>query len=221
MLLALLIWTRLGMRSKEGRFNPSCRAYKNPQGLSVMQAGVNSPSLLRFLSNVFVPVALVILPTAARAQSLAPEILKVDPPSWWIRSSANPIRLLIRGRNLQNCHVRFSAIGVRIVGAPKVNERGTYAFVDISIASNAKAGKHELNLRTSHGAARASFEVLPALNRQNRFQGFSPSDVLYLIMLDRFNDGDPSNNDPPQSRGLYDRSNKFYYHGGDLQGVIN
>src|SRR6185295_16375158 len=107
------------------------------------------------------------------------------------RSSTNPIRLLIRGRNLQNSQVEISAPGVRIVGSPKVNERGTYAFVDVSIASNAKAGKHELNLRTSHGVARASFEVLPALNRQNRFQGFLPSDVLYLIMLDRFSDGDP------------------------------
>ncbi|MCA1607690.1 MAG: alpha-amylase, partial [Acidobacteria bacterium] len=38
---------------------------------------------------------------------------------------------------------------------------------------------------------------------------------------DRFSDGDQSNNDPAQSRGIYDRNNKFYYHGGDLQGVIN
>ncbi|HXM34197.1 MAG TPA: alpha-amylase family glycosyl hydrolase, partial [Pyrinomonadaceae bacterium] len=53
------------------------------------------------------------------------------------------------------------------------------------------------------------------------FQGFSAGDVLYLIMLDRFADGDPANNDPPQSRGIYDRQNKFYYHGGDLQGVID
>jgi glycosidase len=45
--------------------------------------------------------------------------------------------------------------------------------------------------------------------------------VLYLIMIDRFSDGDRSNNDPPQSRGLYDPQNKFYYHGGDLQGVID
>ncbi len=44
---------------------------------------------------------------------------------------------------------------------------------------------------------------------------------MYLIMIDRFADGDPSNNDPPQSRGIYDRKNKFYYHGGDLQGVID
>jgi len=173
--------------------------------------------ITHFLSGVL----LLVFAPGARPQSIAPQIFKVDPPSWWTRSSTNPIRLLIRGRNLQNSQVQFSAIGVRIVGAPRVDERGTYAFVDVSIASNAKAGKHELRLRTSHGVARASFEILPALNGQNRFQGFSPSDVLYLIMLDRFSDGDPSNNDPPQSRGLYDRSNKFYYHGGDLQGVIN
>ena len=40
-------------------------------------------------------------------------------------------------------------------------------------------------------------------------------------MIDRFSDGDPANNDPPQARGLYDRKNKYYYHGGDLQGVID
>ena len=172
-------------------------------------------------THVLFGVLLVVFGPIAQSQSIAPQIFKVDPPSWWSRSSANPIRLLIRGRNLQDSQVQLSAIGIRIVSAPKVNERGTYAFVDVSIASNAQAGKHELRLRTSHGVARASFEILPALNGQNRFQGFSPSDVLYLIMLDRFSDGDPSNNDPPQSRGLYDRSNKFYYHGGDLQGVIN
>jgi glycosidase len=58
--------------------------------------------------------------------------------------------------------------------------------------------------------------VLAPLNRAGRFQGFSPADVMYLIMIDRFADGDPSNNG-----GIYDRKNKFYYHGGDLQGVID
>jgi glycosidase len=54
-----------------------------------------------------------------------------------------------------------------------------------------------------------------------RFQGFSTSDILYLIMIDRFSDGDPDNNDPPRSGGIYDRRNKFAYHGGDLQGIID
>jgi 4-alpha-glucanotransferase len=154
-------------------------------------------------------------PLMALAQQ--PEFLKVDPPSWWTNSSLNPVRLLIRGANLDPGSVRISGPGVRIVGSPKINERGTYAFVDVAISPNARPGQRAITI----GPARGSFEILPALNRQGRFQGFSPSDVLYLIMIDRFADGDRSNNDPPQSRGIYDPKNKFYYHGGDLQGVID
>ena len=149
----------------------------------------------------------------------APEILKVDPPSWWARSTVNPVRLMIHGRNLQDARVEVQ--GLRIIGTPKINERGTYIFVDVFIAPNAQTGQHSISVTTPRGSARSSFDVLAPLNRTGRFQGFSPSDVMYLIMIDRFADGDPSNNDPAQSRGLYDRKNKFYYHGGDLQGVID
>ena len=147
----------------------------------------------------------------------APEILKVDPPSWWAGSSVNPVRLMIRGRNLQRAGVHIAGEGIRIIGKPKINEGGTYMFVDVFIDPNARAGSRSI----SSGSAQAAFEILPPLNRAGRFQGFSPSDVMYLIMIDRFADGDTSNNDPRQSRGLYDRKNKFYYHGGDLQGVID
>jgi glycosidase len=105
--------------------------------------------------------------------------------------------------------------------APEINDGGTYIFVDVFIAPNAPRGQRSLSVTTPRGTARSSFEVLTTLNRAGRFQGFSPSDVMYLIMIDRFADGDPLNNDPPQSRGIYDRKNKFYYHGGDLQGVID
>ena len=138
----------------------------------------------------------------------APEILKVDPPSWWTRSSVNPVRLMIRGKNFQGARVRVEGM----IGTPKINAQGTHIFVDVFIPPNALPGERAISV----GSARASFEVLRPLNRTGRFQGFSPADVMYLIMLDRFADGDPSNNEP-----LYDRKNKFYYHGGDLQGVID
>ncbi|MGH9874822.1 MAG: cyclomaltodextrinase N-terminal domain-containing protein, partial [Pyrinomonadaceae bacterium] len=155
------------------------------------------------------------------AAQTAPEVLKVEPPSWWAGSSVNPIRLLIRGRNLQDARVQAIGRGWRTVAAPKANERGTYLFVDIAIAPNAQPGLRHLRTTTANGTAQASFEILPSLNRAGRFQGFSPADVMYLIMIDRFSDGDTTNNDPLQSRGIYDRQNKFYYHGGDLQGVID
>ena len=157
----------------------------------------------------------LVLPVAAQS----PEILKVDPPSWWTRSTVNPVRLMVHGRNLRNARVDVQ--GLRIISTPKINDRGTYIFVEVFIPPNARPGARSLVVTTPRGSARSSFEVLPPLNRAGRFQGFSPADVMYLIMIDRFADGDPSNNDPPQSREIYDRTNKFYYHGGDLQGVIN
>jgi hypothetical protein len=77
-----------------------------------------------------------------------------------------------------------------------------------------------LRVSTAAGTTEAPFEITAPLPREGRFQGFSPDDVIYMIMLDRFSDGDPANNDPPRSRGLYDRASKFYYHGGDFRGVV-
>jgi glycosidase len=155
------------------------------------------------------------------AAQTAPEVLRVEPPSWWAGSSVNPVRLLIRGRNLQNAQVQTVGRGLRIVATPKTNERGRYLFVDVGIVPGATPGARQLKITTAAGTAQAAFEIQAPLNRSGRFQGFSPADVMYLIMIDRFSDGDPTNNDPPQSRGIYDRRNKFYYHGGDLQGVID
>ncbi|HEY3039846.1 MAG TPA: alpha-amylase family glycosyl hydrolase [Pyrinomonadaceae bacterium] len=151
----------------------------------------------------------------------APEVVKVEPPSWWAGSSINPVRLLIRGSNFKGARVQGVGRDFRVVGAAKTNERGTYLFVDVAIAPRAKPGPVRLRITTADGTADATFEILASLSRAGRFQGFSPADVMYLIMVDRFSDGDPANNDPLQSRGIYDRKNKFYYHGGDLQGVID
>jgi len=151
----------------------------------------------------------------------APEVFKVDPPSWWAGSSVNPVRLMISGSDLSGARVQIPGPGLRVVSLPKVNASGTYVFVDVAIAPSARRGPRTVRVTTASGATESSFEILPPLNRAGRFQGFSPADVMYLAMIDRFSDGDPSNNDPVQSPGIYDRKNKFYYHGGDLQGVID
>jgi glycosidase len=170
------------------------------------------PKLLSFVALLFCGVS------SAAAQT--PEVFKVDPPSWFIGHSINPVRVLIRGRNLGGARVTSLGAGLS-VGQSKTNATGTYLFVDVQINAAAKPGARRLRITTANGSSEAPFEVLKPLSRASRFQGFSPDDVMYLIMIDRFADGDRSNNDPTQSRGLYDRRNKFYYHGGDLQGIID
>jgi len=153
------------------------------------------------------------------AQTGAPQVSKVEPPNWWIGHSINPVRVLIRGRNLTGA--RVSNVNGLDVRGLTTNAAGTNIFIDVEIDPHAKPGVRRLQITTANSSTDAPFEVLQPLPRTGRFQGFSPGDILYLIMLDRFSDGDQSNNEPAQSAGIYDRQNKFYYHGGDLQGIIN
>jgi glycosidase len=62
--------------------------------------------------------------------------------------------------------------------------------------------------------------ALAAVPRVLHAQDFK-KEVIYQIITDRFFDGDPTNNDPPQSRGMYDptKTNWQAYWGGDLKGI--
>ena len=173
---------------------------------------------------LLLPIALLIAVGPSNVASPQPagppEVLKVEPPNWWIGHSINPVRVMIHGRNLAGAHVEAPKAGIQI-SSTRINDAGTYVFVDVLIASKAKPGSYPLKIITGKGTAPALFELLAPLPRAGRFQGFSPDDVIYLIMPDRFSDGDPSDDDPSASRGLLNRQKPRYYHGGDLQGIIN
>jgi neopullulanase len=182
---------------------------------SATSARTSVPSAVKFLLTA----GFLIIASEVCFSQNTPQIIKVEPPGWWAGYSINPVRVLIRGQNLYGANI--SAVGSGLVsGAPRINQSGTYLFVDVTIARQAQAGKRSLKITTEKGSVEAPFEILTPLARAGRFQGFTTDDVIYLIMTDRFSDGDRSNNDPPESRGLYDRSKPRYYHGGDFEGLI-
>lgn len=165
-------------------------------------------------------LAFVLFGVGATAVAQSPEIQKVEPPNWWASHSIDPVRVLVRGKNLSGARVEPVGAGIR-TGLVRVNEAGTYLFVDVFMAADVKPGMRQLRIKTAAGTADAQFEISAPLARQGRFQGFTPDDVIYFLMPDRFADGDPSNNNPAKSPGLYDRSKPRYYHGGDFKGIID
>jgi len=160
---------------------------------------------------------LALLTACCASLSAAPTVTKLDPPFWWAGYSINPVRLLIHGSGLAGATVKAASKGIEL-GEPRVNANGTYLFVDATIKHT---GSYPLKITTADGSTTAAFEVLAPLDPSGRFQGFSQDDFIYLIMPDRFANGDPSNDDPAVSKGLFDRGKTRYYHGGDLQGVID
>ena len=162
--------------------------------------------------------ALLVIPATVSAQS--PTVVKVDPPNWFAGHSLNPVRVLVRGQHLHGARVETTAAGVR-TGLVRVNERGTALFVDVHVDPAARPGSAPLRITTPGGAVTAAFEVTAPLPREGRFQGFSTDDVIYLVMPDRFANGEQANDDPAKSRGILNRNKGRYYHGGDLKGIID
>jgi glycosidase len=90
------------------------------------------------------------------------------------------------------------------------------------ISPTTQPGSYPLRLITPQGSATVPFRVEAPLDANTNFQGITADDVIYLIMPDRFSDGDQSNNAPSDAPpAANDRKNPRAYHGGDLRGVIN
>jgi neopullulanase len=170
----------------------------------------------RWLACAALGVALAAPATEPQRDPPGPVVEKIDPPDWWAGHSINPVRLLIRGRYLGQARMECAPLRC---GPVKVNANGTFAFVDVTVAAGTKPQTYHLRLRGPGGAAPVPFTVSAPLARAGRFGGFGPDEVVYLIMPDRFANGDTANDEPPKSRGLLDRGKGRYYHGGDLAGI--
>jgi glycosidase len=149
-----------------------------------------------------------------------PTITKVEPPSWWAKHTVNPVRLLLRGKNLVGARVR--AVNPTLKTSDIfVNSDGTYVFVNVNISPAARPGSYPLVVETTQGRVSVPFAIESSPTPKNHFQGITTDDVIYLIMVDRFADGDTANDVPPGSPpAANDRNNPRAYHGGDFRGII-
>jgi glycosidase len=157
----------------------------------------------------------------AQPRDPPPVVSKVEPPSWWAGHTLNPVRLLVRGKNLRGASVEPGKSGFRL-SETRFNEPGTYLWVNVDIDPTAQIGEHSLLVKTEAGEAKIPFGLVAALDPPSHFQGITADDIVYLIMPDRFSDGEPSRNAPKDAPpAANNRRDPRAFHGGDFRGVIN
>ncbi|HEY0080265.1 MAG TPA: alpha-amylase family glycosyl hydrolase [Pyrinomonadaceae bacterium] len=181
---------------------------------------LRSASISNFVAACF--VVLICLSSQATAQtSPSPTVSKVEPPNWWASHTVNPVRLLVRGANLHGARLAPTRAETE-TSAVVVNPAGTYLLFSLHVSPSALPGDYSLTLETNAGRASVPFRLEAPLPVSKNFQGIGSDDVIYLIMPDRFADGDASNNAPADSPpAANDRRNARAYHGGDFRGIIN
>jgi glycosidase len=148
----------------------------------------------------------------------APKVDKVEPPNWWTPYTWNPVQVLLTGSDLAGATVTTASRGIKIE-VRTASESGRYLFVYLDIGKDARPGAHRFQVKKGAETTEFVFTLDRPIDSKGRFQGFTADDVIYLIMPDRFANGDPSNDSPPQFGRPADRKSAGAYHGGDIQGV--
>ncbi len=142
---------------------------------------------------------------------------KIEPPNWWEGMKTNKIQLMVYGKNLGNVEVKSS--GLNITQVHKVKNK-SYIFVDIDLTGQ-KAGNYQLTFSDLYNNIDVSYPILKRETTHTQHQGFSNADVIYLIMPDRFANGDTSNDTVEGYKDSLQSQYTQARHGGDIQGVID
>lgn len=150
----------------------------------------------------------------------APEVQHVEPPSWWVGMKL-PLQLLINGEDISSYSVSIKGgDGVKVTGVHKA-ESPNYLFVDVDIPQNAKPGTYDLVFSKDGKSFTYPYKIEARRENSSERESFTTADLIYLIMPDRFANGDTSNDSTSDTAEKANRSSLGGRHGGDLQGIID
>ncbi|HYE55439.1 MAG TPA: glycoside hydrolase family 13 protein [Chitinophagaceae bacterium] len=152
---------------------------------------------------------------------LAYDIKGIYPTHWWAGMKNPNLQLMVHGTGVQPVTFTVTYPGVRLAKVTK-SENNNYAFLDLVISPAAKPGRIKIRI-TGAGESKDVYYELKARSRDNgrsRIMGVTAADLIYLIMPDRFANGDTSNDRLTGFKELVNsRDSLKGRHGGDLRGV--
>lgn len=148
----------------------------------------------------------------------AQEVKVIDPPFWWANMPVTELQIQLYGENLGSYRATVNYAGVEIKRQIAVDSPN-YLFIYLDISEKAEAGKLEIILKNGDGSITVPYELLEREPAEGRYQGFDSRDVIYLMMPDRFANGNPDND---SIEGMLEKANRedpTKRQGGDIQGV--
>jgi glycosidase len=167
--------------------------------------------------KIFRLLMLTMLSLPVFAQEIRLE--RVEPPSWWTGFKNPDLQLLIYGKNIGTTVPSINYPGVELKQVHVMNNPN-WLFLDISISPTAKAGSVPLSF-SINGKLLAGylFNLQKRKVAAGQHIGFSSSDVIYLLMPDRFANSDTANDNRQDMVERAERINPDGRHGGDLKGI--
>ena len=155
----------------------------------------------------------------AVSMNAASKIDKIEPSFWYVGMKSPELQLMVYGKNISSCDVSVNYPGVNLSSIVKL-ESPNYLLVYLTLDKDVKAGNIELTFTQGNKKEIKYYELKTRAKKGAERIGFDSSDVLYMLMPDRFANGNVANdNDKTLSPSAADRKDPNARHGGDLAGI--
>ncbi|MFS2410897.1 alpha-amylase family glycosyl hydrolase, partial [Bacteroides thetaiotaomicron] len=169
--------------------------------------------------NLLFIILLLLLPGLHQVFATS-TIKKVAPTFWWAGMKNPELQILLYGDRISSADVSLSADNITLQEVVK-QENPNYLVLYLDL-SKAAPQNFDIILKQGKKQTKIPYELKQRRPNASAVEGFDSSDVLYLIMPDRFANGNPSNDIiPGMLEGNVDRNEPFARHGGDLKGIEN
>ena len=167
------------------------------------------------MKRIILPLSLILCVMTIRA---AVKVDRIDPANWFVGMKNTSLQLMVYGENIRQADVTTDYDGVKIDSIVRLDSPN-YLLVYLNL-EGVKPGEMTLNFKNGKAVKKVKYELKAREKRGEERMGFTNADVLYMLMPDRFADGNPDNND---IKGMNpyktDRSQPSLRHGGDLEGI--
>ena len=145
------------------------------------------------------------------------QIDKVEPPFWWSDMNLSDVQIMFYGKNIAQNEVSVSN-GIIIKGIQKT-ENPNYVFVTVD-TKNVSAQNIVFTFKNGKKSFTKNYELKQRKENSRFRESYNSSDVMYLLMPDRFANGNPNNDSHPSVTEKYNRDLPGGRHGGDIEGII-
>ncbi|MEG1884992.1 MAG: glycoside hydrolase family 13 protein [Alistipes sp.] len=149
------------------------------------------------------------------------QVKRIEPLSWWI-GMQTPLQLLVQGDSISSYDVAM-AKGSQGVHIKQVHtaDSPNYLFVDMQISATTEPGTYYLVFTRGAVQFKVPYQLAARRDGSAERKSFTTADLIYLIMPDRFADGDPAIDSTDDTLDKVARNEFFGRHGGDLQGIVD
>lgn len=147
-------------------------------------------------------------------------VQRIEPTFWWTEMNEPKLQIMLYGMDISKVDISINYQGVSVL-KKEVTDNPNYIFLYLNIAKNTQPGKFNIVLTKDRKTQILVYELKKRRDGSVSRKSFTEADAIYLLMPDRFVNGNPANDSITGYHQGVHREIPGARHGGDIDGIIS